>query len=111
MGMGPAWQPSVGSHASTLAQGLGPRAGCREEGSVTVMQAHWNRKTPWGEGVGAGLKQHLLLVLEIGRRCQLGEVWWGQPPLPHCSHVGGDQGAPWGLSCKGTDALHKDPTS
>lgn len=78
MGMGPAWQPSVGSHASTLAQGPGLRAGCREEGSVTVMQAHWNRKTPWG----AGLKQHLLPVLETGRWCQLREVWWGHPPLP-----------------------------
>lgn len=28
-----------------------------------------------------------------------------------CSHVRGDKGAPWGLSCKGTDALHEDPTS
>ena len=37
-----------------------------------------------GGGAGAGLKQHLLPVLEIGRRGQLGEVWWGQPPLPHC---------------------------
>ena len=66
-------------------------------------------KTTGGGGVGLNC---LLPVLEVGRTGYAGGGLVGPASSSSpCSHVRGDKGAPWGLSCKGTDTLHEDPTS
>ena len=95
MAMGPAWQPSVGSHASTLGQGLGLRGGSgggkchRELGRPTVKttggggagltaftsgSGGWKDKSRWGRSGGASLL--FLTVFSRWRRqgCSLGSL-------------------------------------